>query len=292
MLKNILSLWLLALAIQASAQTVTNIAYLRTLVDPVNYVPTNTTDLFTVEGVVTTHTNITTPANAQFYIQDNTAGITVFVSGSSTIRPSAGDLVRVIGPLGHFNGLLELNLLATNASHSVTTVSTNNPLPAATLLQFSWQNDPAIIELQEGKYVVASNVFLDASTPTFPSGQTLLITNGTGETFTVFIDARTDIVGQTKPVSAVSIFGVLGQRDTSDPRTTGYQLIPTRYADFVGGAKPPVVRFTNVLENLVRPGDLPVNSFAENVLRPGEKLALQVVITGAAGPSRRPLERI
>src|SRR6185295_17141223 len=81
MLKRLLlaaSLWLSPPLV---AQTVTNIAYLRTLVDGVTYAPTDTTNLYTAEGVVTTHTNLTTAGNALFYIQDNTAGISVVVGG-------------------------------------------------------------------------------------------------------------------------------------------------------------------------------------------------------------------
>jgi hypothetical protein len=46
---------------------------------------------------------------------------------------------------------------------------------------------------------------------------------------------------------------------------------------------PPSIHFTNFLENLVRPGDLTVNTFAEHCLRPGEKLTIQVAITDPAG---------
>jgi len=40
--------------------------------------------------------------------------------------------------------------------------------------------------------------------------------------------------------------------------------------------KPPVIKLTNLLENLVRPGDLPTNTFSELVLRPGEQLTTTV----------------
>src|SRR5690606_10048522 len=40
---------------------VTNIAYLRTRMDPVDFSPTDTTNLYSVEGIVTTPVNLTTP---------------------------------------------------------------------------------------------------------------------------------------------------------------------------------------------------------------------------------------
>jgi hypothetical protein len=44
-------------------------------------------------------------------------------------------------------------------------------------------------------------------------------------------------------------------------------------------AKPPAIKFTNVLENLLRPGDLPANSFSELVVCPGERLTSYVRIS-------------
>jgi len=283
MLKRILLTGSMLLSPSLCAQTATNIAYLRTLVDSVIYAPIDTTNRYTAEGVVTTHTNLTTAGNALFYIQDNTAGISVFVGGGSTVRPDAGDLVRVTGPLGHFNGLLEFNLSASNTNHSVLTLSSNNPLPTPTPFEFSWQNDPAAIEPYEGGYVMASNVFLDLSTSTFPTGGgNVTVTNEAGETFVLRVDARTDINGQAKPTGPVTILGVLGQFDSTSPFTTGYQLLPSRYADILSASKAPTVRFTNVLE-LIRLGDSPTNTFTEHALLPGEKLVMSVEITDPEG---------
>lgn len=252
----------------------TNIAYLHTLLDPVNFLPTDTTNLYTIEGVTTTHVNLTTTSGSLFYIQDETAGIAVFVSGGAGKVPPAGAKVRVTGPLGHYNGLLEMNLAASNPQHGWLQLSTANPLPKPVPLEFAWQNDALVIEPYEGRYLVASNVWIDLTTPTFASGSNVTITNELGETMVLRVDARTDIAGQPKPKTPVTILGVLGQFDTADPRTGGYQLLPSRFADIVSTVKAPTVRFTNVLENLVRPGDLPTNAFTDLALRAGEQLTI------------------
>jgi hypothetical protein len=265
---------------------VTNIAFLHSLMDT-NYTPTNTSTLFTVEGIVTTHQNMTPAPNALFYLQDASAGVACFWGGStngdvSTNLPPAGARVRVTAPLASYQGLLELSPVGTNLMHGVTILSSNNPLPTPASVPFdATQSDPAIMDPMEGKYVVASNVFIELTTPTF-SG-TCLVTNSLGETFTLFANASTDISGQTKPLGPVTILGVLGQYDTSNPRTSGYQLIPSRYADIISQAKSATVRFTNVLSNLVRPGQPTPNTLTDGVLRPGEKLTMSVQVSDPEG---------
>ncbi len=214
---------------------VTNIAYLRTLMDSTNFAPSDTTNLYTVEGIVTTYTNLTTPTNTQFFIQQSNHGIVIFESGG-TIRPSAGDLVRVTGPLGAFNGVFEMNLHISNANHAITILSSGNTLPDAVPFDFATANNVALMESSiEGKRVYVSNVFLQAAGD--PSGfvvpSTVNITNINGEIFTLRVDGRViDMAAQSIPENA-TLIGVMGQFKSSAPFTNGYQLFVTRYADVV-----------------------------------------------------------
>ena len=272
MCKKILILCSLVLALGSQAQTATTIANLRTMVDNVNYLPTDTTTLWQTTGIVTTYTNLTTAPNALFYMQSGGAGIAVFFGGSTTVRPEAGDSVTVTGPLGQFNGLLELNLTTTVATHAVTTNSHNNALPAPTELIFSLTNNAAAIEALEGSYVVASNVFIQTGAA-FTTGN-FNLTNSMGETFSLRVDSRTDIVGKARPTGPCDIIGVLTQFDSADPRTEGYQLLPSRFADI--RPKAPVTQFTNTLSNLVRPGDAVTSStLTDYALRPTETITIQ-----------------
>jgi hypothetical protein len=274
----------------------TNVAYLRTLQDPVTWAATNTTSLFVIQGIVTTWTNMTASTrDTEFYVQDSTAGIAIFWLGADpkTNLPPAGALVRVTGPMANFNGLLEVQPVFTNALHSVTIISTNNPLPAPQPLPFDPNVTASIptMEMLEGSYFVASNVTL-ASGTTFTSGVnesvtnnvhhvltagmfSLSFTNEAGQTFTLFINAGTDIPNKPKPAGPVTIYGVLG-----DFTAAGYELTPSRYVDIVS-----YTHSTNVLENLTRFGDQPVNNFTESVLRPGEKLTTFVGINDPEGGS-------
>ena len=271
--------------VPAPSAVVTNIAYLHALVDPVNYRLTDTNTLFQVEGIVTTHNNLSTAGSALFYIQDDSSGIAVSVNGGAAVPPARGDLLRVTGPLGQLDGLLEMNLSTPNPAYGVVTISSGNRLPEPTPLDFRWQDDPSVIEPQEGKYMVVSNVFLDLSNgSTFMPDSIVTMTNQSGETFALRIDARvTDLIGQPKPTTAVTIYGVLSQLATSDPRTTGYQLLPSSLADLVL-PRLPTVRYTNTLSNLSRAGDTVASTnLTEYALRPSETITIETVTTDGYG---------
>ena len=143
-----------------------------------------------------------------------------------------------------------------NSSQGVVVLNSNNPLPIPTNLQFNWQATPSIIEAQEGKLVLARNVFLDTTSPIYTvggnsAGANVTITNASGETYTLRIDKRImpEIVGQTKPTGSVSIFGVLGQFDISAPYTSGYQIIPTRSADIIPVPEAPSPLFPGTIND-------------------------------------------
>ncbi len=277
------------------------IATLRGMVDPSSFAPTNTTSLFTAQGIVTTWVDMTGVANTEFYMQDASGGICVYWSGASgtTNLPPAGALVQVTGTLAAFNGLLELEAVSGKPLQSVTVISTNNPLPAAQPLPF----DPlvtgypataknATMNAMESMYFVASNVMLNLSTPNFVSGandtitnnatrtrtfsdsvMTVNYTNGAGQTFIFYVNGDTDIPNKAKYTGPVTIYGVLGYY-TSD----GYEFTPTRYADIIS-----YFNQTNVVSNAVRPGDLLTNSYTENRLLTGETLTAHVSIGDPEG---------
>jgi hypothetical protein len=276
------------------------IATLRMYLETNNWSVTNQTTIYVAQGIVTTWTNYTTSTTStEFFIQDSTGGIAVFWSGAdpSTNLPPAGALVKVTAPLAQFNGLLELEPFFTNTLHSVIIISTNNALPAPQPLPFDPNvvaDEPTMQKL-EGTYFVASNVFLDASSPTYPSGSTfvfsnivyhvltapmfaLTFTNNANDTFQGFIGATTDIAGRPRPSGPVTMLGVLGKFSPSLPYSGGYQFTPTRLADIIQ-----YVIWTNYLHNVSRLGDSLTNNFTENVLRPGEGLTMDVALSDPAG---------
>jgi hypothetical protein len=214
----------------------TNIAYLRTLLDA-NFLATDATNVFSVEGVVTTHKTLTGSPNVLYYIQDSEAGIAVIHFASSEL-PAAGDKVRVTGPITSFNSLLELAPTTANAAHSVEILSSGNALPAAVPLVFGVTNDLPAVEALEGSLVKAVNVVLARPTENFSGNTTYMMTNSAGEVFALYINAQiAEIIGTPIPEGPVTITGVLGQftPNSNADRKAGYQLIPTRLADIEAG---------------------------------------------------------
>lgn len=275
------------------------IAQFRSMVDN-NFNPTNTTTPYTLTGIVTTWTNMTTSrTSTEFYMQDASGGIAVFWSGANVTNnlPPAGTLVQVTGPAAAFDGLLEIEPVFGNALHKVVMLSSNNPLPTPQPLPFdpNVTGNTALMKRLESSYFVASNVTLTAGT-TFGSGVnedifnnarhvlsatnsvlSILFTNDVGQTFTVFLNAATDIPGKPKYSGPVTIFGILGFF-TGAGNTGGFEFTPSRYADIVS-----YTHSTNYLSNLTRLGDAPTNTFTESVLRPGESLTMDAVIGDPEG---------
>ena len=221
---------------------VTNIAYLRSFMDPTNWLPTDTTNIYSVTGVVTTPFNLSGTGNStEFFMQDGTAGICVYMGGDfGNSLPNAGDLVRVIGPLGQFDGLFQFNLSASNPSHSISSaISTGNPLPAPKYFNINdYTNSPYMETNVEGSLVVVSNVFLDQSSLQFAYGA-INITNVNRKYISLYVSANAEnVIGHDVPQFAASIAGVMSQYTTSLPATGGYELDILQYTDLVSGTPP------------------------------------------------------
>jgi len=259
------------------------IKHLRSLVDD-NREPSDTKTIFTAEGIVTTHTNMTGGSHSLFYFQDDTAGIAVYFRNGKSSHPKAGDKVRVSAPLDHYNGLLQFVPDAGNALHLVKVVSSDNALPEPAQLDFMQWDDPAAMEALEGSLVVAAEVEVDTGgSSKFSSGANYTLTDANGMTFTIRIDSRIkSIIGQPFPGTAVKVTGVLSQYMRDRPREGGYQLMPTRIED-ISGPKLPTIEFTLKYENLIRPGRPLESSRTDHFLLYGETATIEAVVKSPSG---------
>jgi hypothetical protein len=225
----------------------TNIAYLRSLMTP-GATPTvgNTTSLFSIQGVITTATNLTSGNTASFYLQDATGGINLFVTGDSTFRPALGAIVTATGTLSLFDDNLELDVTAGQQFEVYSNTGNTGPLPTPILLPWTEVLSPNGIVASnldfiqtntEGSVVTMTNVYF-ATTGTFNSGADFYsITNKSGQTFEIFYsEQETNFDGATIPAFAYSVTGPLYQDSAA------FAVIVTQLSDIVTTPPPaPVV---------------------------------------------------
>ncbi|HWC60542.1 MAG TPA: immunoglobulin domain-containing protein, partial [Verrucomicrobiae bacterium] len=213
---------------------ITNIAYLRTLVDN-NFLATNSISLWQVTGTITTLTNQTSGNTASYYLQDGSGGINIFETFGSSFRPAQGDVVTFVGFLSSFNSTLELEADPVSVPVTGPTILSNNiaGLPAPRLISLSVSNNISFVETNlEASMVMIKDVYFAATNAGGIIGTTNLtaiVTNTAGEFFMVAASAQDlDVVNGTNtwPTYASTIIGPLIQNlpNTTTPRNAGYQL--------------------------------------------------------------------
>ena len=278
---------------------VVTINYLRGLVDPTFFLPTNTTLYYTTTGTVITKTNYTTSANNEFFIDDGTGGISVFYGGASTFQPNFGDVVTVTGPLSQFDSLIEFNLSATDPSTSATIISSGNPAPLpAGVLPLTFTNSAAFGGISNalrnwgGRLVMFTNVTLTpgGGTNTFGSSSSYTLTDTNGNTLTLFVySGFTNLIGTPVPAYCYTLTGVLSEflGATAPDRSSGYQLETPDPADFVTTPPSPVTLQTTNAGKVTwnaTPYKYPYTIYgATNVTGPYLPLKTGMVFATAAG---------
>lgn len=153
-------------------------------------------------------------------IDGNGDGINLFKNVDLNGYQSAeGDSIRVKGKIEQFNGLTEI------IPDSIIVLGQNANLQTPLIVT-------ALSEATESKYIKLENLSFVTPITTFPTGSNNIdVTDGT-TTFTLRIDADTDIPGGAAPQNTFSVIGVCGQYDNSSPYTAGYQLFPCGLSSF------------------------------------------------------------
>ena len=190
-----------------------------------NYLPDSLNVMCKLIGTVlgvNTQTFAST-GNIAFTIHDGLVGFGVFGAGNKNIgyTVNEGDEVRIIGTIGHFNGLAQIN------ADSIVVISTNTVLPAPIITT-------ALDESTESQLIRVNNVsVIDPMQWTNAgSGFSVDITDGSN-TFQLRVDADVaDVYNAPCPVGIFDVIGIGGQFDPSAPHNSGYQFLPRYLADF------------------------------------------------------------
>jgi hypothetical protein len=226
-----------------------SIAYLRTLVDPTTYQPTNipATIPYQITGTVTIFTNTTTGNTAGYFLQDGTAGINIFATFGSAFRPAQGDVVTFVGVLSYFSTTgLELfaDAVSTDPAStlpytSYTDTGTTNALPTPTNISFTVTTDLGLSYVNTnlaGALVKLTNVYFGTnvgSTISSAANTAVSVTNANGKTFTVqFFGINQDTGGKTLPAFATSVTGVLYGGNPN------FSVAVTKFSDIVVPVNP------------------------------------------------------
>jgi plastocyanin/predicted extracellular nuclease len=163
--------------------------------------------------------------NTQFTIHDGN-GLGVFSSAPTGYIVTEGDQIRIIGTLSQFNGLSQIS------GDSIVVLSQGNPIPTPTVVTALDESTESELNRINGVTILDPSQWTNAG-----SGFNVDISNGT-DTFSMRIDNEVDLFSQPVPVGVFDVVGIGGQFDGSDPRNSGYQILPRYAADIIYPAPP------------------------------------------------------
>lgn len=191
-------------------------------------------ELVTIRGIVTVSNQFGSPS----YIQDNSAGISIYGSGFSN-AVQVGDEVLVSGTITQFSGLNQLEL---PTLHSIiSSGNTVEPLLVSPLMLSGDGIDG--IENYEGRLVRVNAVLvrdLNGNAVSNWAYQNYMLTGSNlSDTVQIRIDNDTQIIGTVAPAGRFDMVGILSQYKTALPFIGGYQLMPRFLSDII--SKGPII---------------------------------------------------
>jgi hypothetical protein len=160
------------------------------------------------------------PQGLEFTLIDHTSGVGVFLtSGNLGYTVQETDSIHVVGTIVQFNGLIQIN------PTSIELISTGNQLKEPSVVT-------ALGESTESDLIRLNCVKVNdpIQWTNAGAGFNVAVTDGTN-TYTLRVDADTDVFGTPVPVGSFTLIGIGSQFDSSSPFTSGYQIIPRYIAD-------------------------------------------------------------
>ena len=211
---------------------------------PQTYITIAEARALTIGSTATVRGIVTSPnyggSFTSYYIQDATAGINLYASGSNISTPptlNLGDSIEVTGEIATWASFLEIEI---TSESDYTLISSNNDLPEPQLLTISqFLTDP---ESYEHEFIRINGVSItNGSWPSANNSANLTISDdGGSSTLTMRIDSDTEIDGSTQPSAPFDLLGIAGQY-CDGCADGGYQILPRYSSDFMAGTVPPLV---------------------------------------------------
>ena len=192
-------------------------------------------DTLLVYGVITTP-NFNGTSSTSYYMQDATAGVNIYKSGSPGLVFDLGDSIMVIGKIDQYNGLTELVPLAKDTT-KIKVVKKGAKLP--TPVKLSVAQYIANGEQYESMLIELDSLRKASTSPAWPGSgldANLIYTSfNKADTVTIRFDKDTDVPGHAEPSTVVSFTGVATQFISATPPAGGYQLTTRFWATDVKG---------------------------------------------------------
>ena len=185
-------------------------------IDPITGKPIHLGEKVQLEGVVHGWNSLL-PERLNFSIIDNNGeGIWIYEPFYFLERPEQGDLIKIKGKISEFNGRTQLSEI----SGAIQIISSNNTLILPTETIF-------LDESFEGELVILKNVYLkDSSVWNNNSSFNFIVTDGQNEN-TIRVDrSKFGVSTISQPTGSFNIVGLVDQFDTTEPYSSGYQLLP------------------------------------------------------------------
>ena len=230
------------------SQTYSQLISISTAIEDLNndFIPDRLGDTVEVSGVIYTP-RLHNVVN-QYFIDDGTAGVNVFMPAPPTFNWNLGDLLQITGTVAQYSGLTEIIALD---SSSWVLQGSGNPLPEPIILTISqYLADP---EGYEGSLIAFRSLTMISGTWPAPGfNATVNIGDGT-DSLQLRINRFTDVDDNPEPVWPKDIMGIAYQFTSNNPPVGGYQLMPRFYTDFLPPGTVPVAisAFTAALTNEV-----------------------------------------
>jgi len=180
-----------------------------------------------VHGICTLESNTWAGNRIEFTITDGDCCTNVFNGGAATPVIHVGDEVDVIGTVGQFNGKTQV----TTPNLTITVVSTGNPIPTPGLVTTGdfYTNG----ENYESCLIEIRCVSIVSGTwPAANTDATIVVDDGTGPC-DLRIDKDTNIDGSPAPTGPFTIIGIASQFDSTNPFTSGFQIMPRSVDDLL-----------------------------------------------------------
>ncbi len=216
-----------------------------------------------VGGVVTFPAGISNTDRTSIFLQDETGGVNLYYA-PALLDYRVGDVLLATGAVTEYNGLTEVSV---GDAADLLLLDHNAALPDT----YRLRPGEVLKESLEGRFVELNGGVVATAPVPAGAGYSMELWNGQVPV-TVYLYPTTGIdLAELQPGTRIrTLYGVVGQYDSQEPYTSGYQLLPRFPEDVVLDTTPPSPTVDLRLSTNVFAPSLPSERLRIQVLGPPE----------------------